>query len=247
MVWNYFKHNYLDIDVQFCISKIIEYDIEKAGPSILYDLNVLSESNYEKIINHYDRKVYFGKLLKMKPELNEVLNKGFIKYINLFMQSNDIEQSNVLSIKKDSIFLINKKANKLNFNKVNYRIKNVFTSYYHINGYEFYYNSLKNHLDIKGISDINIEKCKIFIEYLKTIFKTAELNKETAIKRILNIRNDYLDKELDIEFYRPLSNDNDFILTDTGFKSEYYENVDDIDISYNLLNYLNKLIAYYIQ
>jgi hypothetical protein len=92
MGWIYNKHTYLNKDILRCISSIYEFDMKMAGPSILYSLGYLSVVSYNKIINHPDRKVFFGKILQKYPDLNNILGEGFIYYMNKFMELNNYKK-----------------------------------------------------------------------------------------------------------------------------------------------------------
>ena len=62
----------------------------------------------------------------------------------------------ILSIKNDAVFIINKKLINIEFGLIKFVEKNIYTSFYKINGIEYYYYysnfTKEEYLDIKGIS-----------------------------------------------------------------------------------------------
>jgi hypothetical protein len=150
----------------------------------------------------------------------------------IFFEENNIENSNILSIKKDAIFLINKVPIKTNFlDNCVFIKKNEYSSYINICGKEFYYDINNNSLDIKKIPKevVKMQKDYLFkfvAECLK--LKCLGQNEELFIK-MLEFKNDFINFNLDINYYRSLENNNIMLQSKTGRLTYQVINVDEIN------------------
>ena len=126
------KHNYLNKDIKYIKNGLIqEYDMKNGGISILYHKNILSQDDYDYLmndLNKQERNITIGKWLKDNSDITPELMNGFKEARELFFEMNNIKDSEVLSIKKDAIFLIGK---SIDIEQVNedylFRKKNEYT------------------------------------------------------------------------------------------------------------------------
>ena len=164
------KNNYTNKDLKYIKNTIItEYDMESAGMNILTELGYFSEEDRKKLLSmdKLKRNVLIGKMLRKNPKMMEDLEKGFAEARRVFFEVNGIDEYDVVSVKRDAIFIIG------------------YNSYINIMGYENYYNSDTNKLDVKKYSKEVIEVHKDFLlKDLKEILKNSELGltKENFIK-----------------------------------------------------------------
>lgn len=183
------KNNYTNKDLKYIKNTIItEYDMESAGMNILTELGYFSEEDRKKLLSmdKLKRNVLIGKMLRKNPKMMEDLEKGFAEARRIFFQVNNIDEYDVVSVKRDAIFIIGNKKIGHNISKyIKIRPKNRYTSYINIMGYENYYNSDTDKLDVKKYSKEVIEVHKDFLlKDLKEILKNSELGltKENFIK-----------------------------------------------------------------
>jgi len=247
----YLKHNYLDKNRRCIIGLPIRaYDMSSGGYSILKRNKIFSKKDIEKLdnMNKYDRNVLIGKLVREHSELTEILMDGFIDARKRFMYYNNILDEDILSIKKDALFIINKPANKLLFDGYTFKVEAIYSSYYYMNDIEFYYSNQKNLLDVKGISDETLERHREFIlDDFCNIFKITEGNDKLYRNQyIKNYRHLYLNKELDIGCYRELNIDSYFkyksIIGNRHYLIDDLDDINMIDITYNYVNYITEFI-----
>lgn len=96
--------------LDYLISTYIrEYDISKAINVFLYK-GLISMDQY-KVYHTQDRmsrQIQIGILQRDNKHINEAITNGFKEVMELFFKANDIKDSEVLSIKKDAIYLITK-------------------------------------------------------------------------------------------------------------------------------------------
>lgn len=251
------KINYLNKDIKFMISNYIrEYDISKANISILFNKKFLSEEEYYYYLNlpKQDREVLIGKMMLQKPEISEIIQEGIKEFKNKFIQVNEFEDSDILSIKNDAIFIINKVPKITVFENVEFKLKNIYTSYYKINNLELYYGfnqmTQEEVLDVKGIKDSILSlHMNYFADLLKTLFYEAQTSTiEETISLLSNMYQLYLSRELSVEYYREFNDRSLYSLIVMGknFKASFLpeDQKSYVNISHNL-NILRELSSIY--
>lgn len=240
----YNRHGYLNKDIPFIISnEIIEYDMVSAGLNLTKKYGLLDPDT----ISHLERlpkamrNVQMGLIQKKDREYTKNLQEAFVQGRKLFFEANDLNVDNVLSIKKDAIYTM-KTCDVLEFDGLEFSPKNAYTSYYYLNGYEFYYN--REGIDVKGIDDTKLE---LHSEYmLGAIYDYMYLQENNTrsrvIKYIRDLARHYKRKEMEIGYYRELNNESLFRLNidvlDTEFGVEYTDDKNSILINYNFNNYI---------
>lgn len=210
---------------------IREYDISKADISVLLSKGQITQEQFNFLyrIPSINRNTYMGLLQRDNPELKKILSNGIEEVKKLFFETNNIEDSQVLSIKNDAIFLIDKVATTKTFGIVTFKEKNVYTSFYKLSrkyNKEFYYyiNRVtgEERLDIKGMNKESIELHKdYFIDFLTVLFNSIELFPiADTIELIQSFYNQYINMELPINYYRKFDQYSGF---DTNLKTPILE------------------------
>ena len=227
---------------------IYEYDISKANINILFTKGIIDETTYNFLYEaqRMVRQVYVGKLCK-DTKISNILKAGIIEAKKMFFEANGIEDRDVLSIKNDAVFLINKKPQITEFGLIKFVEKNVYTSFFKLANMEYYYYysnvTKEEYIDIKGISDSALEIHKeYFLQLIKDIFYSIQINgPEISLRMLKEYYNDYIKLNLPIEHYRQFNSDSMFHFKfisniGTGYSinsiSENEKSL--IDISYNL-------------
>ena len=206
----YERDTYRNPDIMTSFRKpIYEYDMHHAGYSITKEYHLLPDSSLELITNKatvngkIDKKklaIALGLVQRSNEEYKKKLAKGFIQVRKDFFDKNDLEDNDILSIKKDAIFTF-KECSSLHYGEVSFAEKHQYTSYLFTGVYEYYYKC-PNTLDIKGIGDISFfDPC--IIEFIQKFFYKMENESIDSVLKYLRV---YIDKykklELDVEFYR---------------------------------------------
>lgn len=259
MYSNLYQNINYSAKVDYLISVYIrEYDISKANINILlkYKAISLEDYNYYYSLDRDSRQKQIGLLQLSNPIIKDTLKNGIIEAKKYFFEANDIQDYEILAIKNDAIFLINKIAQYTQFDNILFNCKNVYTSFYRLSNKEYYYlydpiNKIEN-LDIKGIKkDALFYHKQYFLDFILTIFETAQTSQiDDVISILKNFYIQYINKSLDIRYYRRFDAESVFELPNiskyTTFKaaslSQKY--LDNVDISYNL-NILTQLIKIY--
>ena len=239
-------------------SDIVEYDISKANINILYSKGAISQSQYQYFLNlpKRDREIQVGIMQRDNKGLVEVLKNGMIEYKKAFFETNDIQDYQVLSIKNDAVFLINKVPTQTKFGIVEFARKDSYTSFYRLGRLELYYDydyfSRKEYLEVKGMGDDKLALHEnYFVEFLKVLFNSAQQDAITeTIDLLKDFNDDYINYRLELGFYREFNAQSLFCLklipgTTRVFKAQHFPEKDKmyLDISYNqsLLRQLHKV------
>lgn len=264
------KENYT-IDADFIIGSFIEeLDIEKCNINVLYNANIIDLDTYNYLYSadkHY-REVWVGNnILKDNPNNNKILSDGITEARRRFFEALNLEDSDIVSIRKDSIFFIDKQSRFMGngivdipFDKspIRFRQKGIYTSFYKLKRRLIaLYNNGRippESLSIAGIGDDNLLLHeKYFSDFLKALFQTAEFRgTEEAINLLKIFYMNYINLRLDIGYYREYNSfsrfrlnrfsmypNQDFMLDDVSEESKM-----SIDISYNE-NILRTLMKIY--
>lgn len=245
----YRKHNYLNEEIVFLRNvPVREYDLSEGGFSLIKYFNLLSKSEIEKLdlLTKNERLIQIGKMQIKNTSLSKNLMLAFVEARKMFFEANDLDDDDILSIKKDAIFVINKSCKETDFDILSFKLKNFYSSFLIISNIEFYYNSIKDKLDIKKLGEITHP----LFDVIKTAIKLAENNKneKTLFTYLQNFIKQYLNKSLQIEFYKELRFDGMFKYKyELANQSICLDSIDlslinDIDISYNYLKFIIPLV-----
>jgi len=237
------RTNYLNKDIEYIKNtKIVEYDIRSAGFTTLRYKKLLPSDIIDKLekMPNKDRNIYIGKQIRKHPNIGEELINTLIDIRKDFAMLNDIEEADVLSIKKDALFLIKKDPKALVIREIfEFRAKDEYTSYCYLNNKEFYYSAYTEKLTVKGIGKENQELQDAYLlKDIKNILKMAEkLMPDQMFAYLKKYRSRYLTRELDKNTYRNLDT-GEFSINGYKLKDLPDDLLDDIDIVYNYINYL---------
>ena len=252
----YLKDKYLNKDIELLVNKqIIEYDLKSANTSLCKEYKLLSESDIERIekLPKDCRNVTIGKLCRKDKTLNEGLKSAFKDIRRRFFIQNEIEDDDILSIKKDAIFCL-RPCKYTDFGKCHFVEKNVYTSYMYLNKHlELYYNCgriMDEHgiVHVKGISDISLETHKEhMLVFISGIFKLLETGDNKSLyKYFSKFVSDYKHRRLPTNYYREFDNMSVIRLMDLNvtFTKDTFipytpeETNEHLDIDYNFANVL---------
>lgn len=204
-------------DLGFIFSKYIrEYDIQKANISILYSYGAIDKNTYNRLYNapRELRQIEIGLMLRNNPDLYDILSNGIQDAKKTLFEHNDLNESDILSIKNDAVFVIGKSLSETEFGLIKFVNKNTYTSYMLLGGIEIYYKKVSSaHLyqiddvstvEVKGIGDSNLELHRPFLlDFIIFIFECIEHGEyEHAVSSVKDFYQDYIELKLHIGYYR---------------------------------------------
>lgn len=246
----YEKHNYLNKNIRYLKNtSIIEYDIHAAGTCILYELGLIKKELFEYLmsLDKFTRNRLVGDLLAQHPKWNKLQMKGFSDVMKRFMEENNIEDRDILSIKKDSIVLIGSKVIRSLFidNLYQFNITGKYNNYMYLKEKELYINSKTLDYDTKNFNkDVLEVQSDYFINFiLSTIVLNSERdNRDEVFSSLKYFRSKFLNKELEDEYYFDLD-EGSYIFNYNGtiLSTSYKDNNKNYSIDNNY-SYLEELI-----
>lgn len=227
--------------------------MKSANISLSKYYNLLPDSKINEIakMNKHDRNVYVGILQKDKKFAKDLSN-AFKSMRKEFFYANKLSDDNVLSIKKDAIFVIGKRCKHLFFgDSVKFEEKNVYTSFHRLNNLEFYYSASSKKIDVKGINDDSLPDHKYFLNILKRLFQLLDEDRhDDYIKFLRQFVLDYRNRNLSYEYYKELRSNGGYTLDSRSVNNTGFYEIDKLDetihdrlnINYNYIAYILPMI-----
>jgi hypothetical protein len=236
------KTNYLNKDIIYLKNtQITEYDIRSAGFTVIKAKGLLPEEEILELekVDKLQRNILIGKRILKFPKISEVIITTLEDIRKDFVVLNQLYEDDILSIKKDAMFIIKKNPQTLNIGIFEFRQKVKYTSYCYINQKEFYFSSSTDTLDVKGISDEirELQKDYLLKDIKKIISMSEKLSSDQLFVFLKQYRSKYLNRQLNKEVYRDMTNGK-FSLNDYFLDSVSDDELIDVDISQNYINYL---------
>ena len=255
------KTSWTDRSVDLLIHDIIEYDMRDGGLSLIKEEKLLPQymiDQFSQMKKGVERNSAIGKLRHSKQysDIPAKQNELFKKYRLLFGELNGLEDSDILSIKKDAIFTTKYCYNLKIGQYVEFAEKHNYQAYMCLNvqnptskkWLEFYWSE-DGTLDVKGIQDQILEK--YHKEYtLKTIWKIMRylvyFDNKGALEYLIKFMDDYKMLRLDTEYYRTFNDDSIFPVIFDGKQMLWNtigpKQLESTDISYNYLQIYTQIL-----
>lgn len=245
-IWE--KDTFLNDNIIYTFNKdIIEYDMKEAGFSLIQEYGLLPNDTISQLkkMSKDKRKIQIGKIQIKNEDLKTNLKLAFQDARHSFFVMNDLDENDVISIKKDAIFVIKYCSHQEIGKHINFRPKHYYSSYIRLGKrLELYYSP--DDFSVKGIGDERIKlHNEYMIKFLRLYFKKMETSdSKTVIDFTRSFIDKYKSRELALGFYRNFNEKSDFtIIGDDNKYMQYWEDEkDQVDISYNYFNILLKLI-----
>lgn len=227
-------------------NRIIEYDIRAANISALRSSGRIKQETLDKLtmLDKTSREITVGKMIREDPEIGKIIKRGIKRAREMLFESNNIQDSEVLSIKNDAVFIIGRRLKHTKFGYYEFVPKNTYSMYMNIDKVELYYDRKRDTVDIKGIRDEVVEEQDHqngMIVFLSTVFKMLIQGRKQDLRSyIIQFTEDYKSKKLPVQYYREL---NSFNVYRTIIEiAEYEYNLisvgeDDKDIINGIYNY----------
>lgn len=200
------KTVYFNPDIEYIFNtELIEYDIRDAGFSIIKQYRLLPADKIielEHLGKGMERHIAIGKLQGDDKILSKALSDKFAEVRSMFIKANNIDDNDIVSVKKDALFIIGPRDN-LRFGMIEFAPKNRYSSYIRFTdagGIEIYYSD--DQLDIKQMGDSGVNKHRLYmVEFIKRVIDMIE-SKDPKVKRfMMKFVMDYKGRLLDDEYY----------------------------------------------
>lgn len=252
----YEKVNYVS-GLRFIFSNYIrEYDLSKANINILYSKGAIDTSMYNRLMvaSREERQITIGLLELRNRELINVKADGIIEAKKMLFEANNIEDSDILSIKNDAVFVINKVLRYTKFgNYIDFKLKNTFMNFVYLGGIEVYYGYNKisgiENIQTKGLGKKAYLHKDFMIDFIIYIISEIEVgNIASAVSCYTDFFNDYINGKLDIGYYREFNSESMYSIINSPYKVFHADNDEFtkthvINMNYNM-NILRELFGY---
>ena len=229
--------NYI-IDNRYVAGNIIEYDIRQANINILYKYGIIDNNNYNYLRNlpKINREIIVGNMIKNDKQIYTTIQKGIKEAkVNLF-DANSIQEYEVVRIANDAVY-INRIGNlkHTKFDNIEFVPKSISNCFVRLKSILFFINFGNNiNVDIKGLGeDYSIHEP--FISIIVNIINELQYaGVKQAMKSLEYFIDDYVNKRLDVSYYRELTPGGNYrVIGGEFFINNLPQLTNDIDIEYN--------------
>lgn len=190
-------------DIQFLFhANIVEYDMKAMSVSISERYNLLDKSIIEKLkrMPKDQRTREVGLIQKDNKEFSQRLIQCELETRRKFLETNGLDESNVVSLHSDACIFDSKKRIVNNIEGVEFKHANTWTSYMRFKGIEMFYDG--ETLEYKGVAKELLNQHTLGIhKYLCDIFNKIENYDDTIIDYITRFQMKYLQDRLPDYYY----------------------------------------------
>ena len=191
-------------------NEIIEWDIKSANTSLISYYNLQPEKIIQKLASmaKSQREIAVGKLMRKDKEFSKNLEESFNKIIQEFMDANELSWDDIVSVKKDAVFVKNHKITHSEFGAVHFIPKNQYKHVLLLPKYEIYISDSVT--DVKGIPNDKLPLHEDgMLDFIRTTMESAsEMNHlQSFFKEYVTA---YKRKELEFDAYREFNSDSFF-------------------------------------
>lgn len=220
-------------------NEVIEWDIKSANTSLMSYYQLQPNTVVDKLASmaKSQREIAVGKLMRKDKEFSKALEESFNKIVDEFMEANNLTWDDIVSVKKDAVFVKNHRISKHDFGAVHFIPKNQYKHVLLLPKYEIYISN--EDIDVKGIPNEKLYLHKDgMLEFIKTALDTADdfITMQKFFKAYVQA---YKRKELEFDAYREFNPDSLFTIggefpmrTDSMIEDD----MEFLDISYNYIN-----------
>lgn len=224
-------------------SEIIEWDIKSANASIMREYKLADSSILDKVdsLPKDRRNIYVGNMMRNDKNFSLKLESAFNEVVEIFMKQNNLLESDIVSIKRDAVFVKNHKITYDTIgNYIKFRPKNAYHAFLLLDRKEFYFSLKDNHIDIKGMNDETLKKHNngilIFINQVIELLENE--NKSSLHAYLREFVDAYKMRELPFDYYRHFDDNSKYIMyIDLGNDEKEWIEVSEIDDS--MINYIS--------
>lgn len=235
---------------------IVEWDIRAANVSISREYGLLPDSILDKISAQHKskREKSIGLIMRKNKEFCHALESKFDEVMKIFLEQNNLDLDwDVLSIRKDAAFVINKEIKHPTIGKhIEFRPKGVYSHHIYLKppntkDLDIYIGET---IDIKGISDdlLSLHENGM-INFIKEICKCmgANDNKKSLNELFADFVLGYKKRELPYDYYREFNVTSKYKVNLYGNEvmMDYIDSdelLDFTDISYNYEKFILPII-----
>jgi hypothetical protein len=192
--------------------------MKNAGMSIIKSFKLLPDKTITKLekLSKLEKSIKVGLIRKNDREFSREFGRKMKEVVHMFVEQNEINRGKIISIKNDAVFVADVNPTITKFYECEFIAKNRYTSYVNLDGKEFYYGN--DNIDVKGFGQEILDAHNPYmISLIGGILKSAEnLKSNKLLELFKTVQGEYLNMDLDIEYYREMNSDLSFKLKSEG-------------------------------
>lgn len=196
---------WLNDNIQYMFRQnIVEYDMVAASLSISERFHLLDEKLIEqmKLMPKEQRTRQVGLIQRDDKEFSEKLLKGIQEIRRKFLETNGLDEENVLSLHSDAILFSSKKTIVDNIEGVQFLQKGSWSSYIRYDNIEMYYTN--GYITYKNVpKDMLFQHTLGLNKHLIKVFDYMENYDEEVFSYLSKFQSSYLRDKLPGQFYVP--------------------------------------------
>lgn len=208
-------------DIQFMFhSNIVEYDMRAMSVSISEKYGLLDEETIRvlKLLPKEQRTKRVGLLQKDDKNYSERLIQCELETRRKFLETNGLDETNVISLHSDACIFNSKKKVINNIEGIEFKHANTWTAYMIYKGIEMFYAD--GVITYKGIPKEMLNKHTLGIhKYLCTVFDKVENYDPEILDFLSKFQRKYLQDKLQDFFYIPFGRVGDYKMSNLGLLS----------------------------
>ena len=226
--------------------RIIEYDIKSANINVLFNKGVIDKSKYDYLNNlpKMQREIVVGNMIKENPSIYHILLNGILEFRNLLVESNDIQEEEVVRVATDAIYVNRFDDLKYTqFDNVIFAKKSEYNNMVKLLDLIVFSKYINDNIDIdiKGIGNNSIYHQQfMFTLIANAIYLLERVSVEDALIYMTDMYERYVSRKLDIGFYRQLNSDSGYLIPMYNMVVYNASDINIVDINYNI-QYLREL------
>ena len=248
----YKRDNFLNETIPYLFSNdITEFDIKSGGFSVIKHFKLVDDKFIRQleISSKKRRQVLIGLYIRKNKGFSKILSAHFAEARKLFIETNNVLEEDIISIKKDAI-ITTKPFYVLDFGDIHFIPKRRYHSYLYLNRMELYFSN--DYIDVKGIKDdISIRHDDFMLDFISRFLAIIKNGSRShALKVLKDFAKAYRNRELETGYYREMNIKSYYRLNeDILGQSVYIQDIGDvnqINISYNYVHIILQLIKIFI-
>ena len=230
-----------------------------AGLSVIREDKLLPIQLIQRIeaLPKHERSIFIGKLslLPAYTNLAKIITDRIKFWLNEFCIMNSLVKEDILSVKRDAVFLVGNYPTNLSVNmNIKFNVKSSYSVFMRIGQLELFISTAKNLIHVKGIDDTLVEKYhrNAFLMFILDFVKSVETQKLAEAAETLQLfKTEYTNLALPVDFYRELNSSSLFRMRSlAGRCTTLIETIDPkdmelVDISFNfkIILFLARLLV----
>ena len=185
-------------------TNIVEYDMNAMSVSISEKYHLLDDETITtlKLLPKEQRTVRMGLIQKDDKEFSKKLLECELEVRNKFLERNNLDESNVLSLHNDACIFISRKKIINDIDGIIFKHANTWSSYINYKGVEMFYNN--GAIDYKNIPKEMLTKHTLgFNKFFLKVFEKMEDCDSSILQYLSKFQQKYLQDKLPPYYYFP--------------------------------------------